>query len=76
MARGVSGAAIVAKKKQEPRGVGIMTRLDPDVVRMARVVAPIKGQMMTTYLSEILRPVVSKDYVTEMRRLEQEGGKK
>jgi hypothetical protein len=69
MSAGV-GSVAVAKKKA--RGVGIMVRIDPDVVRMARVVSPTKGLAMGEYLSEILRPAVRRDYANEMKRLERE----
>jgi hypothetical protein len=62
----------VAKKKA--RGVGILVRIDPDVVRMARIIAPVKGLAVGDYLSDICRPVVGRDYVNEIKRLEKEGG--
>jgi hypothetical protein len=73
MSAGV-GSVAVAKKKA--RGVGIMVRIDPDVVRMARVIAPIKGLSMGDYLSDICRPVVSREYLAEIRRLEKQGGER
>jgi hypothetical protein len=66
------GGVAVAKKKA--RGVGIMVRVDPDVVRMARVVAPIKGMAVGEYIADIVRPIVKRDYLKEMGRLE--GGAK
>jgi hypothetical protein len=62
----------VAKKK--PRGVGLMVRMDPDVVRMARVIAPTKGMAIGDYLSGLCRPGVSRDYVKEIERLKKQGG--
>jgi hypothetical protein len=66
--------AVAKKKGEKPRGVGIMVRVAPDVVRMARIVAPIKGMSIGDYISEIARPTVGRDYVAEIRRLEKEGG--
>jgi hypothetical protein len=68
------GGVAVAKKKA--RGVGIMVRIDPDVVRMARAIAPAKGVALGEYLSDICRPVVSREYVAEIRRLEKQGGER
>jgi hypothetical protein len=74
MATRNSGGAGVAKKKA--KGNGIMVRVDPDVVRMARIVAPIKGQAIGEYISEIVRPIVGQHYLKEVKRLENEGGGK
>jgi hypothetical protein len=64
----------MAKKKGEgPRGVGLMVRVAPDVVRMARIIAPAKGMAIGDYISDIARPVVNRDYLAEIRRLEKEG---
>ena len=74
-------APAVAKKKagrpksKNPRGDGLQVRIAPDVVRMARIVTPMKGVALTDYLSEILRPIVTRDYAQAARRLAgQEGG--
>jgi hypothetical protein len=72
MGQNKSGGLSMAKKKA--RGVGMMVRIDPDIVRMARIIAPAKGVAMGDYLSDILRPTVSRDYVKEVKRLESEGG--
>jgi hypothetical protein len=70
----------VAKKKAgrpksaNPRGVGLQIRIAPDVVRMARAVVPMKGLTLTDYLSDLLRPTVTRDYAQTLRRLEKEGG--
>jgi hypothetical protein len=66
----------VAKKKagrpksKNPRGEGIPVRLAPDVVRMAKVVNPVKGVALTDYLSGILRPVVTRDYAQTQKKLD------
>jgi hypothetical protein len=70
----------VAKKKagrpksQNPRGDGLPVRLAPDVVRMAKVVTPMKGLALSAYLSDILRPVVTRDYAQAQRKLDLQGG--
>jgi hypothetical protein len=66
------GGVAVAKKKA--RGVGLHVRIDPDLVRMAKVIAPAEGRALGDYLSDIIRPVVSREYAKVMKRLEQEGG--
>jgi hypothetical protein len=74
-------ASAVAKKKvgrpksKNPRGDGLQVRIAPDVVRMARIVTPMKGVALTDYLSDILRPAVTRDYAQAAKRLaSQEGG--
>jgi hypothetical protein len=70
----------VAKKKagrpksKNPRGDGLPVRLAPDVVRMAKVVTPMKGLALSAYLSDILRPVVTRDYAQAQRKLDLQGG--
>jgi hypothetical protein len=68
-----SGGVVVAKKKAA-RGVGLHVRIDPDLVRMAKVLAPAKGQALGDYLSDIIRPVVCREYSKVMRELERKGG--
>ena len=62
----------MAKKK--PHGEGILVRISPDVVRMARMVAPTKGVTLTDYLSDMLRATVTRDYNKELKRFDKEGG--
>jgi hypothetical protein len=67
----------MAKKRGNPgkaAGAGKHVRLDPSVVSMGRMVAGAKGITLTDYLSDLLRPAVSRDYVQVMKRLEKEGG--
>lgn len=70
----------VAKKKagrpksKNPRGDGMPVRLAPDVVRMAKIVTPMKGLALSEYLSELLRPAVTRDYAQATRVLAKEGG--
>jgi hypothetical protein len=61
-------------KSKNPRGDGLQVRLAPDVVRMARVVTPMKGLALTDYLSEILRPTVTRDYAQAAKKLAIDGG--
>jgi hypothetical protein len=60
-------------KSKDPRGDGLQVRLSPDVVRMARVMAPIRGATLSDYLSNILRPVVVREYTAAMRLTAKEG---
>ena len=71
----------VAKKagrprSKNPRGDGLQVRIAPDVVRMARVITPLKGVALTNYLSDILHPVVTRDYAQAARKPSLEGGEK
>jgi hypothetical protein len=63
-------------KSENPRGEGLQVRLAPDVVRMAKVVNPVKGVSLTDYLSGILRPIVTRDYAQTQKMFETEGGGK
>jgi len=67
-----SGGVSMAKKPA--RGSGKLVRIDPAIVSMARVVATARGIAISDYLSDILRPTVSRDYVKDIKRLEKEGG--
>jgi hypothetical protein len=65
----------VAKKRgapKKPGGVGRHTRLDPDVVAMAKVIAPYKGVAIQAYLSDILRVIVRRGYAIVTRRQAEE----
>jgi hypothetical protein len=69
-----AGTMTVAKKK-EARGIGKMVRIDPRVVTQARVVAQARGVALSDYLSDVCRSVVARDYLSEIKRLEREGGR-
>jgi hypothetical protein len=71
---GSSNKGGVMAKKKQPRGPGRLVRMDPSVARMGEVVARARGIALGDYLSELVRPMVSRDYVREVKRLEQEGG--
>jgi hypothetical protein len=64
----------VAKKKAQPRGSGRLVRIDPAIYSMAKFVATARGVAIGDYLSNISRSTVSRDYLKETKRLEQEGG--
>jgi hypothetical protein len=70
---GVDGSVSVAKKKAQPRGSGRLVRIEPSIYTMAKGVAGARGIAIGDYLSEICRPIVSRDYLREMKRLEHEG---
>jgi hypothetical protein len=63
-------------QEQESEGDGLQVRIAPDVVRMARVITPMKRVALTNYLSDILRPVVTRDYAQAARKLSLEGSEK
>jgi hypothetical protein len=69
---------IVAKKRggrpKKPGGEGRHMRLRPSIVTMAKVIADARGIATTDYLSDLLQPLVSRDYVREIERLKKEGG--
>lgn len=71
--RGDGGTA-VAKKKVQPRGSGRLVRIEPSIYTMAKFIAGARGIAIGDYLSEISRSTVSRDYLKETKRLEQDGG--
>lgn len=47
-------------------------KLATDVWRKAKVIAHSKGVHMSTYLSDLLRPLVNKDYPKALQKLAEE----
>lgn len=65
----------MAKKKGEqskPAGESTQVRIDPEIARMAKVVALEDGVSVTKYISDYLRPKVIADY----RRVQAAGAEK
>lgn len=65
--------APMAKKvgrPSKPAGSGRPVRVADDVVSMARRVADFQGVALSDYLSDLLRPGVSKDYGAMLKKLE------
>lgn len=74
-------AGDVAKKAGRPKkagGEGKSVRIGEEVVNKARIVALRRGVPFGDYLTNILGPVVDRDYQKTLRELasEQEGGGK
>jgi hypothetical protein len=46
----------------------VAVKIDTEVVRQAKVVAAFRGLSLAEYLSETLRPAVSRDYREESRK--------
>lgn len=65
MAKAKSGA-------NKPGGEGTQVRIDPEIARMAKVVAIEDGISVLEYISNYLRPKVVADY----RRVQAEGAAK
>jgi hypothetical protein len=73
-----SGALLMAKRGRPKKltGEGTQVRIESDLVSMARLIVASRGTELTSYLSEILRPRVMKDYAAMIRKLEQAEGSK
>ena len=74
--RPAHGKKKAGRPRARIRGGGLQVRIAPDVVRMARVITPLKGVALTNYLSDNPRPVVTRDYAQAARKLSLEGGEK
>jgi hypothetical protein len=61
-------------RPRKPTGEGSPVRIDRDLVTMARTLAGYRGAAMSEYLSDLLRPVITKEYRTMVKDLEKEGG--
>jgi hypothetical protein len=69
----------MAKKTGRPRkptGEGAPVRIDRDLVTMARTLAGYQGSALSEYLSNLLRPVITREYRTMVKALEAEAGEK
>lgn len=67
----------MAKKTGRPRkptGGGSPVRIDRDLVTMARTLAGYRGAAISEYLSDLLRPVITKEYRAMVKELGEEGG--
>lgn len=66
----------MAKKRgrpSQPGGEGTQVRLDSDLVSMARYVTARRGASLVKYLSDILRPVVERDFAKAQPNIGPEG---
>lgn len=66
------GSVAVAKKKAPARGPGRLVRIEPSIYTMAKFVATARGMAIGDYLSEISRATVSRDYLKETKRLQED----
>lgn len=57
----------------KPSGAGKLVRIDPAIVTMAQALAKAEGVSLADYLSDLLRPAVSRAYAQTLKRLEQAG---
>jgi hypothetical protein len=67
---------LMAKRMGRPRkptGEGSPVRIDRDLVTMARTLAGYRGMAISEYLSDLIRPVIAKEYRVMVKALEQEG---
>jgi hypothetical protein len=73
------GGVLTMAKRGRPKkltGEGTQVRIESDLISMSRLIVASRGTDLTTYLSEILRSRVVKDYAAMIKRLEAEGGSK
>lgn len=54
----------------KPSNEGRLTRLDPAIVAMGKLVAASRGQHLSEYFASILRGPVQRDYASMVRELE------
>ncbi len=61
----VAMEGLMAKKRgrpKQPTGEGSQVRIDSDLASMARYLAARRSVPISTYLSEILRPAIERDF--------------
>ncbi len=56
-------------KAESVRGIGKPVRLDPDLYAKADVVARRRGVKLGPWLSEVLEPVVNREYASVLKEL-------
>lgn len=72
---------IVAKKKGRPAGTGHATRaystikLDKTLMGMLKALAARRGVTIADLASDMIRPILEKDYVAMLREDQRPGGK-
>lgn len=66
-----SGVVLMAKRgrPRKPTGEGSQVRIASDIASKARLIAGDRGIDLTTYLSDILRSRVTKDYAALVKKL-------
>lgn len=74
--RPTSAGGLMARKKgrpKKPTGQGLTCRVDSDLVKKGRYIATERGMSLTEVFSEILRPVVEREFKKLGRDLMDEG---
>lgn len=65
----VSGAVAVAKKKtSEKRKFNTLVRMDDDLCSKARKLASLRGTSMAELFSELLTPLVDREWAKEVTK--------
>ena len=62
-------------RQPKPGGEGIPVRIDPEVVRMMRMIVADTGGVLSDCASDFLRPVVLREYQKLKRRMSGPEGK-
>jgi hypothetical protein len=70
------GMAKKTGRPRKPTGEGSPVRIYRDLVTMARTLAGYRGAAISEYLSDLLRPVITKEYRAMVKALDAEGGSK
>lgn len=61
--------AKVKGRPRKPGGEGTPVRIDPDLVTKARYLAALKGVPMSDLISEMLRPIIDREFRKAGREL-------
>lgn len=69
-----AGAATVAKKKSEKRRYNTLVRMDDELCDRARKLAALRNTSMAEMFTEMLRPLVDREWAKEVRKLKEEQG--
>lgn len=59
-------------RPRRPDGNGLPVRIDADLVKRARAIASSKGISLTSYVSDLLRGPIGRDFLQVMKELEAE----
>jgi hypothetical protein len=72
----VEGASVAKKagRPKKPGGEGKPVRIEPELANKARVIALRRGVPLSDYLSDLLRPLIARDYRKTLQELEEENG--
>jgi hypothetical protein len=62
----------MARKKSPTGGPGTVVRIESDLVAKGRYLAICKGMELSAYLSELLRPIIEREFKKAGRELREE----